>query len=99
MLVRYFAGAFWCFPRIELQSSDFAALASLDADQSGHLRFKVRAGQRRAAKALVSELNAAMAEVRFTRWNRDMDRLADPAAASRASIDQRSAQQNPIAED
>ncbi|MGQ0799477.1 MAG: hypothetical protein ACT4NL_05105 [Pseudomarimonas sp.] len=76
VLVSYSAGPLWSSPRIEIQSSDFAALAALDADQSGHLRFRVRGSQRAAAKKLVQELNSALAEVRFSRWTRDMDRLA-----------------------
>lgn len=80
VLVGYFAGPLWSLPRIEIQSSDFAALAALDADQSGHLRFRVRGSQRGAAKKLVQELNSALAEVRFSRWTKDMDRLA-PATA------------------
>ncbi len=74
--VGYSAGLLWCFPRVELQASDFAALASLDADQSGHLRFRVRGTQRGAAKAMVRELKSALTEVRFQRWSHDMDRLA-----------------------
>jgi hypothetical protein len=80
VLATYSAGALWSFPRIEIQSSDFTALAGLDADQSGHLRFRIRGNQRRAAKALLQELNSAMAESRFSRWTRDLDRLAPPPA-------------------
>ena len=77
----YAAGALWSFPRVDIQSSDFTALASLDADQSGHLRFRVRGGQRRAARALVQELNSALAEVRFSRWGKDLDRMAHASIA------------------
>jgi len=82
VLTRYSAGALWSFPRIEIQSSDFSALASLDADQSGHLRFRIRGNQRREAKALLQELNSALAELRFSRWSRDLDRLAPTAGPS-----------------
>jgi len=77
--VSFAAGALWSFPRVDLQSSDFTALASLDADQSGHLRFRVRGGQRKAAQALVAELNSLMSEVKFKRWSSDLDRLAPKA--------------------
>jgi hypothetical protein len=82
VLATYSAGALWSFPRIEIQSSDFSALANLDADQSGHLRFRIRGNQRRAAKALLQELNSAMAESRFSRWSRDLDRLAPTSGQS-----------------
>lgn len=72
----YASGALWSFPRIEVQAADFSALAAHDAEQSGHLRFRLRGTHRRAARALVAELNSAMAEVRFSRWSRDLDRLA-----------------------
>ncbi len=85
VLVGYSAGLLWSSPRIEIQSSDFVSLAALDADQSGHLRFRVRGRQRTAAKKLVQELNSALAEVRFSRWTRDMDRLAPtPPSADEA---------------
>ncbi len=87
VLARYSPGALWSFPRIEVQSSDFSALAALDADQSGHLRFRVRAAQRRAAKALVQELTSALAEVRYSRWSRDIDRLAPSAPPSASDGD------------
>ena len=69
------SGFLWSAPSIEIQSSDFAALASLDADQSGHLSLRLRGSHRRAAKALVAELHLAQAEVRYKRWSRDMDRM------------------------
>ena len=68
-------GFLWSAPSIEIQSSDFAALATLDADQSGHLSLRIRGSHRRAARALVAELRSAQAEVRYRRWSRDMDRL------------------------
>lgn len=67
-------------PSIEIQSSDFAALATLDADQSGHLSLRTRGTHRRAAKALVAELQLAQTEVRYKRWSRDMDRMAPETA-------------------
>jgi hypothetical protein len=82
VLATYSAGALWSFPRIEIQSSDFSALASLDAEQSGRLRFRIRGDQRGAAKALLQELNSAMAESRFSRWSRDLDRLAPTSGQS-----------------
>lgn len=75
------SGFLWSAPSIEIQSSDFAALASLDADQSGHLSLRIRGSHRRAAKALVAELHSAQAEARYRRWSRDMDRMASAAGA------------------
>ena len=72
-------GFLWIAPSIELQTSDFAALATLDADQSGHLSLRIRGSHRRAAKSLVAELHSAQAEVRYRRWSRDMDRMASAA--------------------
>lgn len=73
--VQFRNGFLWRAPSIEIQSSDFAALATLDADQSGHLSLRLRGGHRRAARALVAELHLAQAEARYTRWSRDMDRM------------------------
>ncbi|MCX7556088.1 hypothetical protein OS187_04500 [Xanthomonadaceae bacterium JHOS43] len=72
-------GFLWIAPSIEIQSSDFAALATLDADQSGHLSLRLRGSHRRAAKALVAELHSAQVEVRYKRWSRDMDRMTPEA--------------------
>ena len=74
-------GFLWSAPRIEIQTSDFTALTTLDADQSGHLSLRLRGTHRRAAKALVAELHSAQAEVRYKRWSQDMDRMV-PAAES-----------------
>lgn len=72
-------GFLWSAPSIEIQASDFAALATLDADQSGHLSLRIRGSHRRAAKSLVAELHSAQAEARYRRWSRDMDRMASAA--------------------
>ena len=72
----FHAGAFWSFPRLEIQCSDFAALATLDADQSGRLRFKLDRSQRKAARFLANEINSLIAEAKFSRWSRDMDAMA-----------------------
>lgn len=69
-------GFLWSAPSIEIQSSDFAALTTLDADQSGHLSLRVRGSHRAAARSLVADLRSAQAEARYRRWSRDMDRLA-----------------------
>lgn len=84
----YHSGAFWSFPRLEIQCSDFAALATLDADQSGRLRFKVDRSQRKAARSLASEINSLIAEAKFNRWSRDMDAMASTAGQRPSSDDE-----------
>lgn len=76
----YRSGPLGLSPRIELQASDFSALGTLDADQSGYLTFRIRGGHRRAAKSLVADIAAAIAESRFRKWSDDLDRLAPGSA-------------------
>ncbi|MFA5684155.1 MAG: hypothetical protein WCZ65_01410 [Lysobacteraceae bacterium] len=71
----YRSGLFWSRPSLEIQCSDFAALATLDADQSGHLSLRLRGGHRKAARLLIAELKSAQAEASFKRWSREMARI------------------------
>ena len=83
--VAFRSGFLGLSPSIEIQSSDFAALATLDADQSGHLSLRLRGSHRRAAKALVAELHLAQTEVRYKRWSRDMDRMVPEVGREKES--------------
>ncbi len=86
--IEFRQGFLWSAPSIEIQSSDFATLATLDADQSGHLSLRIRGSHRRTARALVAELRSAQAEARYRRWSRDMDRLAPEAGREGEGGDQ-----------
>lgn len=74
--VRFRAGFFWMFPKIELEFSDFKLVSQVPAGYAGTLLLNVPRPSRAMARKFVDELEGELSHQRRRRLEQDIERLS-----------------------
>lgn len=81
----YRAGFLWLLPWIDLRVSDLGPVENIPSREGGRLRLRFAFADRRAARALVTGIQARRAEFRLTHFESELERMSGaraPAASS-----------------
>lgn len=76
--VRYFAGWFWLFPRIELRVRDLIVLKGLPECDQGKVTLSLALGDRQDGRSFAADLEAMRAHRRIQHLDRALERMAAP---------------------
>ena len=81
----YRAGFLWLLPWIDLRVSDLGPVENIPSREGGRLRLRFAFADRRAARALVTGIQARRAEFRLTHFESELDRMSGARAPASSS--------------